>query len=99
MKDSKWSTAIAKLKVVSLEERIHSWKEHFKNLLWKSPNVTEEPITKIIKNQQDIKLEQFTQDERDVVQTKIKNRTVDVLMKYHQKYGKQENSTTLQRRV
>ena len=36
--------------------------------------VTDEPITKIISNQLDIKLRQFMQEELDVVLTKIKNR-------------------------
>ena len=64
----------AKLKAASQEERIHLWKEHFKNLLEKSPKVTDKPITKIINNQLDIKLGQFTQKELDVVLMKIKNR-------------------------
>ena len=50
------------------------WKEHFKNLLGKSPKVTDKPITKIINNQLDIKLEQFTLEELNVVLAKIKNR-------------------------
>ena len=50
------------------------WKEHFKNLLQKSPKVTDKPIIKIVNNQFDIKLGQFTQEELDVVLTKIKNR-------------------------
>ena len=50
------------------------WKEHFKNLIGKPPNVNDKPITKIIDNQLDIKLGQFMQDELDVVLTKIKNR-------------------------
>ena len=50
------------------------WKEHFKNLLGKYPKVTDKPIMKIIHNQLDIKLRQFTQEEFDIVLTKIKNR-------------------------
>ena len=50
------------------------WKEHFKNLLGKSLKVTDKPITKIINNQLDIKLGQFTQEELNEVLTKIKNR-------------------------
>ena len=42
------------------------------NLLGKPPKVTDEPIAKIISNQQDIKLGQFTQ-ESDLVQRKIEN--------------------------
>ena len=48
--------------------------DHFKYLQRKSPKVTDETITKIINNQLDIKLGQFTQEELDVVQTKIKSR-------------------------
>ena len=35
------STAKAKLKVTSQEERIHEWKQHFDNLLGKPPKVTQ----------------------------------------------------------
>ena len=49
------------------------WKEHFKNLLGKSPKVTDKPIMKIINSQLDIELGQFTQ-ELNIVITKIKNR-------------------------
>ena len=69
------STARAELKAASQEERIHLWNKHLKNLLGKSPKVTHKPITKIINNQLDIKLEQFTQ-ELDVVLTKIENKEV-----------------------
>ena len=68
------STSRANLKAASQEERIHTRKEHFKNLLGKSLNVTDKPIMKIINNKHDIQLGQFTQEELKVVQTKIKNR-------------------------
>ena len=68
------STVKAKLKATSQEERIHLWKQHFENLLGKPLKVTHEPITKIISNQQDIKLGQFTQEELNSVLRKIKNR-------------------------
>ena len=47
------------------------WKEHFKNMLGNSPNMKnhENFISKL-----DIKLGQFTQEELNVVQTRIKNR-------------------------
>ena len=70
------STMGAKLKAARQEEQIHLWKEHFKNLFGKLPEVTDEPITKIISNQHGIKLGQFTQEERDVILRKIKNRKV-----------------------
>ena len=72
-----------KLRATNQEERIHTWKEHFKNLLGKSPEVID--VTKIINNQLDIKLGQFKQEELHVVQTKLKTGKLPVLMKPHQK--------------
>ena len=69
----KESTAKAKLKATSQEERIHLGKQNFENLLEKPPNVTREPIKKIICYQLDIKLGQFRQ-ELDSVLRKIKNK-------------------------
>ena len=66
--------AKAKQKATSPEERIHQLKQYFENLLGKCPKVSHEPITDIISNQLDIKLGQFTQEELDSVQRKIKNR-------------------------
>ena len=66
------------------------WKEYFKNLPEKSPKVTDKPITKIINNQIDIKLGQFTQEELSVVLTEIKTGKLPVLMKDLNKYGRQE---------
>ena len=68
------STAKAKLKATSQEERIYLWKQYFENLLGNPPKVTHEPITKITRNQLDIKLDQFTQEEFDSVLKKLKNR-------------------------
>ena len=48
--------------------------KYFNNLLGNSRKVTDKPITKIINNQQDIKLEQFTHEELNLVLTKITNR-------------------------
>ena len=70
------SIAKAKLKATNQEERIHLWKQHFKNLLGKPPKVTDEPITKIISKQLDIKLGQLTREELDLEQRKILNRKV-----------------------
>ena len=75
------STARAKLKAAS-QERIHLWKQHFENLLGKPPKVTDDPFTKIICNQLDIKLGQFTLEELE-----IKNR------KAAEKYRRQGNLT------
>ena len=59
------SIARAKQKADNQEERIHLRKQHFENLLRKLLKVTDEPITKMISNQWDIKLGQFTQEELD----------------------------------
>ena len=68
------NTAKAKLKAANQQERIKLWKQHFKNLLGNPPKITQEPITRIISKQLDIKLEPFTQEELDSVVRKIKNR-------------------------
>ena len=68
------STAKAKLKAASQRERVKLWKQHFKNLLENPPKVTNEPITRIISTQLDIKLGPFTKEELDSVLRRIKNR-------------------------
>ena len=80
------STARAKLKAATQEERVHSWKEYFKNLLGKSSEVTDEPITKIIDNRQEL----------DVVLRKIKKKNAASLNEIPNgtKNGIQGNSMT-----
>ena len=73
----------AKLKVASQKEWIHLWKQHFENLFGKLLKVTNEPITKIICNQLDIKLGQFKQKELNLVRRKIKNRKAAGLDEIH----------------
>ena len=68
------STAKAKLKAANQQERIKLWKQHFENLLANPPNVTQEPIIRIISEQLDIKLGPFTKEKLDSVLRKIKNR-------------------------
>ena len=68
------STAKAKLKAASQQERVKLWEQHFKNLLGSPPKITDEPITRIISNQLDIKLDPFTKEELDSVLKKVKNR-------------------------
>ena len=68
------STAKAKLKAASQQERVKLWKQHFENLLGNPPKVTNEPITRIISNQLDINIGPFTKEELDSVLRKIKNR-------------------------
>ena len=65
------STARAKVKAASQEERIRLWKQHLENLLGNPPKVTNEPITKIISNQRDMTV---SLEKLDLVQRKIKNR-------------------------
>ena len=66
------STAKAKLKAASQQEWVKLWKQHFENLQRNSPKVTNEPITRIISKQLDIKLGPFTKE--DSALRKIKNR-------------------------
>ena len=68
------NTAKAKLKAASQQERVKLWKQHFENLQGIPPKVTNEPITRIISKQLDIKLGPFTKEELDSVLSKIKNR-------------------------
>ena len=68
------STTKAKLKAANQQERIKLWKQHFENLLGNPTKVTNEPITRIIGKQLDIKLVSFTKEELDSVLRKIKNR-------------------------
>ena len=90
------STARAKLKAAIQEVRIHLWKEHFKNLLGKSPKVKDELFATIISGQINIKLVEFMLEELDIELRKVKNqkKKVPVLMQYPQKYGKQGHLTT-----
>ena len=43
-------------------------------------------MAKIINNQRDIKFGHFTQEELDLVLTKLEKGKLPVLMKYHRKY-------------
>ena len=65
------STAKAKLKAANQQERVKLWKQHFENLLGNPLKVTNEPITRIISKQLDIKLGPFTKEELDSVLRKI----------------------------
>ena len=74
---------------------MHLLRQLFENLLEKPPKVTHEPIPKIIRNQLEIKLTQFTQEELEPVLRKIKKKGKQQdFMKYPQKYGRPGNSTT-----
>ena len=72
------STAKAKLKAASQQERVKLWEQHFKNLLGNPPKITDEPITRIISKQLDIKLGPFTKEELDAVLRRIKNRKDEI---------------------
>ena len=68
------STVKAKLNAANQQESIKLWKQHFENQLANPLNMTQEPITRIISKQLDIKLGPFTKEELDLVLRKIKNR-------------------------
>ena len=68
------STAKAKLKASSQQERIQLWKQYFENLLGNPSKFTLEPITRIFSKQLDIKLRQFMEEELDSVLRRIRNR-------------------------
>ena len=72
------STAKAKLKAASQEERVHLWKQYFENLLRKPLKVTHGPIRKSINNQLDIKLELDVKKDKE----KLKIGKQQGLMKY-----------------
>ena len=89
------STAKAKLKTASQQERVKLWEQHFKNLLGNPPKITNEPITRIISKQLDIKLGPFTKEELDSFLRKIKNRKAAGLDETPPlKCGRPDNSTT-----
>ena len=62
------------MKAASQQERVKLWEQHFKNLQGNPPKITDEPITRIISKQLDIKLGPFTKEELESVLKKIKNR-------------------------
>ncbi len=68
------STVKAKLKAASQQEKVKLWEQHFKNLLGNPPEITDEPNTRIISKQLDVKLGPFTKEELDSVLRRIKNR-------------------------
>ena len=63
-----------KLKATCQEEGVQKRKELIKNLVGKSPTVSNKPIVKIINNQVDIRLAQFKVEELDLQLTKIETR-------------------------
>ena len=65
------STPKAKLKAASQQERVKLWEQHFKNLLGNPPEIADEPITRIISKQLDVKLGPFTKEELDSVLRRI----------------------------
>ena len=83
------STVETKLKAASQQERV---KQHFENLLGNPPKVMNEPITRIISKQLDIKRDPFTKEELDSVLRKIGK--LQGLTRFPQKYGRPDNSTT-----
>ena len=87
------STAKGKLKAASQQERVKLWEQHFKNLLGSPPKITDEPITRIISKQLDIKLGPFTKEELNSVLKKLKIRKLQGWTRSPQKCGRLDNST------
>ena len=50
----------SKVKANTQEERLELWKNHFQGLLGKEPTVNDLPMTKIIHNELDISIDDFT---------------------------------------
>ena len=86
------STVKAKLKAASQQERVKLWEQHFKKLLGNPPKITDEPITRIISKQLDIKLGPFNKEELDSVLKKLKIGKLQVWTRFPQKCGRQDNS-------
>ena len=61
--NGKKSATRPKLKTASQEWRPLKGKEHYKNCLRNLPEITDQPIQKIINGQLDIKQEQFKKEE------------------------------------
>ena len=67
------TTNKAKLKASSQQERIAQWKNHFQNLLGNPPDITNEPIKRIVVNELNIQKGNFTAKELDIVLQKLQN--------------------------
>ena len=87
------SAARAKLNAASQEDRRQKWKEHFKNILGSSPEITDKPPEKISNSKLDVKLGQFRKEKLGALlkRSKIKTEKLKALMKYLLKYGRQES--------
>ena len=88
------STAKAKLKAASQQERVKLWKQHFENLLGNPPKVTNEPITRIISKQLDIKEVRSPKKNSTRFLEKLKIGKLQGLTRSPLKYGRPDNSTT-----
>ena len=64
----------SKLKANTQEERLELWKNHFQGLLGKEPTVNDLPMTKIIHNELEYSVDDFTMEELEKVLKKCKNR-------------------------
>ena len=85
------STAKAKLKAANQQEGIKLWKQHFVNLLGNPPKLTQEPITRIISKQLDIKLGPFTKKNSARFLEKLKIGKPQGLTRFPQKYGRPDS--------
>ena len=63
------STSRAKLKCANQKEKLLKWKEHFKNLLGNSPEITDKPMEKINIGQLGLRME----EELNIILKKIRN--------------------------
>ena len=93
------STAKAKLKAANQLERIKLWKQHFENLLGNPPKVTQEPITRIIRKQLDIKLGPITKEEFDNLTTYCSDTATQSIIKIRSTDGWRDASSPSLKRV
>ena len=64
----------AKIKASNQEERLKKWMNHFKNLLGKSPTVSDSTVEKVIEHELEIKTRPYNELELDLVLKKLKNK-------------------------
>ena len=70
----KKSNSRSKLRAANQAKRFQKWKEHFKNLLRNTSEITDKATEEIIHDQQDIEHWCFSEDELDTVLKTIKSR-------------------------
>ena len=63
----------AKIKAIDQDDRLSKWKDHFHKLLGNPPNILDQPTEQISNQELNIKTEDFTMDELEVVIKKLTN--------------------------